>query len=161
LFFPMAAISLRATFFANGFGMEAAGMIAGRILLGKIVVNSIVVQNIVMAKIGRGGRAKFSGRSSEVRENGLLLNLAFPQSSKIVGHSLFFVEADLPGVGAHETFVEHAAGELVEVFVFEGAQHAAADFSGVGDGVEREPALLALFAKFFSKRSQRLAPARG
>jgi len=44
-------------------------------------------------------------------------------------------------------------GSLVEVFLFEGAQHAGADLGGVGDGFEREAALLALLAKFFSERS--------
>jgi hypothetical protein len=66
---------------------------------------------------------------------------------------LFFVQPDLAGVGADETFVENASGELVEVFIFEGAQHAGADFGGVGDGLELDAAPLALLAKFFSKGS--------
>jgi len=57
------------------------------------------------------------------------------------------------GVGADETFIEDAAGKLVKVFLFDGAQHAGADFGGVGDGVERDTALLALFAKFVSERT--------
>ena len=80
--------------------------------------------------------------------------MTFAQGEEVVGESLFFVEANLAGVGADETFIEDAAGKLVEVFVLEGAQHAGADFGGVGDGIEGEAALLALFAKFFSKGSQ-------
>jgi hypothetical protein len=93
-------------------------------------------------------------RCAEIRKNGLLLNLAFAQGGEIVGDGFLFVEADLAGIGAYETLIEDAAGKLVEVFVFEGAQHARADLGGIGDGVERDAALLALFAKFISKRSQ-------
>ena len=120
---------------------------------GKILREAIAVRKTFRAKFGRRGRVEFGGGGAEIRENGLLLNLTFAQSSQIVGYGFFFVESDLAGVGAHETFVEDAAGKLVEVFVLEGAQHASADFGGVGDGIEREAALLALFAKFFSKRS--------
>jgi hypothetical protein len=76
------------------------------------------------------------------------------QRGEIVGYGFFIVESDLTGVGAHETFVEDAAGKLIEVFLFEGAQHPGADFGGVGDGIERDALLLALLAKFFSERSQ-------
>ena len=40
------------------------------------------------------------------------------------------------GVGANESFVEDAAGKLVEVFFFDGAKHARADFGDVGNVVE-------------------------
>jgi hypothetical protein len=116
------------------------------------------------AVAGDNGRADcflLAGRSAEIGENGLLLDLAFAQGGEIIGDGFFFVESDLAGVGADEAFVEDAAGKLVEVFVFEGAQHAGADFGGVGDSVEREAALLALLAKFFSERSHGLAPAGG
>ena len=72
---------------------------------------------------------------------------------EIVSYGFFFVESDLTGVGAHETFVEDAAGKLVEVLLFEGAEHAGADFGGAGDGVEPNALLLALLAKFFSERT--------
>lgn len=109
----------------------------------------------------RGGGFLLAGRSVEIGEDRLLLNLAFAQGCEIIGDGFFFIEADLAGVGADESFIEDAAGELIEVFVFEGAQHAGADFGGVGDGIEREAALLALLAKFFSERSQGRAPAGG
>ena len=118
---------------------------------------AVAVIGIVGAKVetreglGRGDGGWLTGWSAEIRQNGLLLDLALAQGGEIVGYGFFFVEADLAGVGADKSFIEDAAGELVEVFVFEGAQHAGADFRGVGDGVELKPALLALFAKFFSE----------
>jgi hypothetical protein len=103
--------------------------------------------------MGRDDLAGLSRRGVEIRQNGLRLNLTLAQSGEIVGYRFFFVEADLAGVGADETFVEDAARELVKMFVFEGAQHAGADFRGVGDGIERDATLLALLAKFFPERS--------
>ena len=77
------------------------------------------------------------------------LNLALAQGGEIIGDGFFFVETDLAGVGADKAFVEDAAGELVEMLVLNGAEHAGADFGGGGDGVERDATLLALLAKFF------------
>ena len=81
------------------------------------------------------------------------LKLVIAQSDQIVRYRFFFVEADLAGVSAFETLVEDAAGELVEVFVFESAQHAGINFGNFGDGLKRDAALLALFAKFFAERA--------
>src|SRR5271165_6322717 len=63
------------------------------------------------------GRAGFNGRGVEIGQDGVLLNLALAQGGEVVGDGFFFVESDLAGVGADETFVEDAAGKLVEVFV--------------------------------------------
>ena len=93
----------------------------------------------------------FGGWGAEVGENGLRVNLALAQGGKVIGDNFFFVEADLAGVGADETFVEDAAGELVEMLVLNGAEHAGADFRGGGDGVERDAAPLTLLTKFFSE----------
>jgi hypothetical protein len=82
-----------------------------------------------------------------------LLNLTLAQGGEIFGYGFLFVESDLAGIGAYESFVEDAAGKLVEVFVLESTQHTGADFGGAGDGVERDAALLTLLAKFFSERS--------
>lgn len=95
---------------------------------------------------------------------GVFLALVFARlilaySGQVVGDGFFFVEPDLAGVGADKTFVENAAGKLVEVLVFEGAQHAGADLGGVGDGIESDALLLTLLAKFFSECTQGLAPA--
>src|SRR5580693_1782074 len=97
--------------------------------------------------------------SAEVWRNGLGRNLALAQGCEVIGDGLLFVEADLAGVGADKTFVEDAAGKLIEVFLFDGTEHAGTDFGGVGDGVERDAALLALFAKFFSERTHGRTPA--
>jgi hypothetical protein len=110
-------------------------------------------------EIGRCNRTRLTPWSVEIRQDFLGLNLALAQGGEIVGYGFFLVKADLAGVGAHETFIEDSAGKLVEVFVFESTQHARADFCGVRDGIEREATLLALFAKFFPKRSQGPAPA--
>jgi len=146
-----------------------------KIIIAKVVIAEIVIANMVAAKrlavieavlfsrglarfipakIGRCHGAQLRNLCAEIRKDGLLLNLTFAQGEEVVGEGLFFVEANLASIGAHETFIEDAAGKLVEVFVLEGAQHAGADFGGVGDGIEGEAALLALFAKFFSERSQ-------
>jgi hypothetical protein len=115
----------------------------------------------IFPKLGRDRRIGLTGWRSEIRQDGLLLDLAFAQGGEVVGYGFFFVESDLAGVGADETFVEDAARELVEVFIFECAQHADADFRGIGDGVELEPALLALLAKFFSEDSHFWLPVCG
>jgi hypothetical protein len=90
---------------------------------------------------------------AEVGEQGLRLNLAFAEGGQIVSNGFVFVEADLAGVGADKTFVEDAAGELVKMFVLDGAEHASTDLCGGRDGLEREATQLALFAKFFSERT--------
>ena len=110
----------------------------------------------LVSRIRCGNRSRLTDRAPEIRQNGLLLDLTLAQGGEIVGYGFFFVEPDLAGVGADETFIENPAGELVEVFVFQGAQHASADLRGVGDGVEFQPALLALFAKFFSEGAHAL-----
>jgi len=128
LFAPFAGEKLAAAF--------TSGVVAGMIVAGKMV-NAI-------ADIGRTG----------VGLNLILVDLTFAHGGQVVGYGFFFVEADLAGVSAHKAFVEDAAGELFEVLVFEGAQHAGADFRGVGDGIEPDTGLLALLTKFFSERTQ-------
>jgi hypothetical protein len=116
----------------------------------KVVAGRGVLANSVAGKLGRGDRGESRGLGAKVRRVGLLLGA---RGCEIAGDRFFFVEADLAGVGADEAFIENSAGELVEVFVFEGAQHAGADFRGVGDGIEFDAAQLALLAKFFSERA--------
>jgi len=81
------------------------------------------------------------------------VKLVLAQGEEIIGDGFLLVKADLAGVGADETFIEDAAGKLIEVFLFQRAQHAGVDFRGIGDGIEIEAALLALFAKFFPEGS--------
>jgi len=142
IFVAMAAIFIvPAVFYAKLLVLIAAGVvIAGGKALGK---NGA-------AKAGRGVRGEFRGWGAEV---GLRLELTLAGGGKIVGHGFFFVESDLAGVGADETFIEDATGKLIEVVLFQRAQHAGVDFRGIGDGIEIEAALLALFAKFFPEGS--------
>jgi hypothetical protein len=129
--------------------------LAGKINIG-IATNCFRTNYLsVFRGISRG----HAGRIAEAGQDGLGLNLALAQGSQIVGYGLFFVEANLAGVGADKAFVENAAGKLVKMFVFDGTQHARTDFRGGGDGVERDTTLLALFAQFFSKRTQDGLPA--
>ena len=65
-------------------------------------------------------------------------------SNQVIGDGLFFVEAEATGVGADEAFIEDAAGELVEVVLFQGKQHASANLGGAGDFLQRDATLLAL-----------------
>ena len=117
---------------------------------------------VIVPRISRcRGSVWFARRAAKIWKNGLLLNLTLAQRGEIVGYGFFFVESHLAGVGADETLIEDSPGKLIKVFVLERAQHARADFRGLGDGVERDSALLTLLAKFFSKRSQRPAPAGG
>ncbi len=101
---------------------------------------------IIMAVLGCG--------ATQIRQNRLLLHLILTQRGQIVRNRLIFVEANLSSVSPNKTLIKDAAGELVELFVFERAQHARADLSRIGDGVERDAAPLALLPKFLSKRSQ-------
>jgi hypothetical protein len=120
----------------------AAGFVGGTIVTWRIVIKTIAVF-----------------RRARVCLDLILARLIFPRlifayGGQVVGYGFFFVEPDLAGVGAHKTFVEDASGELVEVLLFEGAQHASADFGGIGDGLEPDALLLALLAKFFSECTQ-------
>jgi len=119
----------------------------------KVWVTKIWITQIA-ADLGSRRPAGFAGGGAEIRENRLLQDLAFAQGGEVVGYGFFFAEANLAGVSADETLVEDAAGKLIEVFVFEGTQHAGADFGGIGDGFEIEAAQLTLLAKFVSERSQ-------
>jgi hypothetical protein len=100
--------------------------------------------------LGCGDRCGFRLRGAKIRQNGLLKE-TLAQGGGIVGHGFFLIESDLAGVGADETSIEDTAGKLVKVFFFKGAQHADADFRGVGDVIKFEATQLALLAKFFSE----------
>src|SRR5208283_3542279 len=82
------------------------------------------------------------------------VNLTLAQGSEIVGYRFFFVEAHVAGVGADKPLIEDAPGKLVKLFLLQRAQHASADFRGVGNGLKLNPALLALSAKFFPENAQ-------
>jgi hypothetical protein len=120
-------------------GVFAIGVADGRIVARRIATGRI-------ATLGEIG-----GRVAEVRKNGLRVNLGFAEGGQVVVYDFFFIEADLAGVGADKAFIENAAGELVKMFVLNGAEHARADLRGGGDGVERNATQFSLLAKFFSE----------
>jgi len=94
---------------------------------------------------GRGWRGEF------LRSQGLAVELV--QCGYVSGDRFFFVQAQILGVGADEAFVEDAAGELVEVLLFDGSEHARADLGGVGNILELDALALALFAEFVAELS--------
>lgn len=75
------------------------------------------------------------------------------QCGYIPGDDFFLVEAQILGVGTDEAFIEDAAGELVEALLFDGAKHAGADLSGVGDILELDASSLALLTEFVAELS--------
>jgi len=79
------------------------------------------------------------------------IDLRFAQADKIVGDGFFVVEAEMLGVSANESFVEDAAGKLIEVFVLDGFEHAGTDLGDVGDIIEREIFFLARLTEFISE----------
>ena len=81
--------------------------------------------------------------------------MGLAQGRQIFGDGFFGIESQILGVGAYETFVENAAGKNVETLLFDGLQHARADFGDVGNVVKGDAAALALFAKFFSECSHK------
>ena len=79
------------------------------------------------------------------------IDLRLAQAGEIVGDGFFVVQAEMLGVGANESFVEDAAGKLVEVFLFDGLEHARADLGDVGNVIERDIFFLARLAEFVSE----------
>ena len=79
------------------------------------------------------------------------VNLGLAEAGEVVGDRFFVAEAKMLGVGANESFIEDAARKQVEVFFFDGLQHAGADFGDAGDVVERELLGFAGFAEFVAE----------
>lgn len=98
--------------------------------------------------VGGGGAGKF--RANRIPDF-VGIDLRFAQAEKIVGDGFFVVEAEMLGVGPNESFIEDAAGKLIEVFLFDGLEHAGADLGNVGDVIEREIFFLARLAEFVSE----------
>lgn len=89
------------------------------------------------------------------------VNLGLAQAGQIVGDGFFVVQLQMLGVGADEAFVEHTAGELIEVLFLDSFEHARADLGDVGDVIEREAAPLALCPEFVAERTHCGTPAGG
>lgn len=79
------------------------------------------------------------------------IDLSLAQAGEIGGDGFVVVEFEVLGVGADEAFVEDAAGEAIEVLLFDGLEHTRADLGDVGNVIERERFFLALFAKFIAE----------
>ena len=79
------------------------------------------------------------------------VDLRLAQAGEIVVDGFFVVQSEMLGVGANESLVEDASGKAVEVFFFDGLEHARADLGDVGNVIERDAFLLALLAEFISE----------
>jgi len=86
------------------------------------------------------------------------IDLRLAQAGEIVGDGIFGVESEVLGVGANESLVEDAAGKLIEVFFFDGLEHARADLGDVGNVIEREVLFLACLAEFVAEFSHGVCP---
>ena len=73
---------------------------------------------------------------------------------QVFGDGLIFVEANAPRVGANESLIEDASGQLVELILLQRLQHAGADFGGDGNLLQRDFALLAFLSQLFAKGGQ-------
>ncbi len=100
-------------------------------------------------------------RGSLIPRRILRVKLRLPQSRQIFGDAVFGIESKNLGIGADESFIENAPGQRVEAFLFDGLQHARADFGDVGNVIQRKAAPVALFAKFLSECSHPRTPAAG
>ena len=78
----------------------------------------------------------------------LSADLRLAEADKIVGNGLVGIEAEMLGIGADESFIENTAGKLIEVFFFDGLEHARADLGDVGDVIEGEVFFLPRLAEF-------------
>jgi hypothetical protein len=81
------------------------------------------------------------------------IDLRLSQAGEIISNGLFVVESEMLSICANESLVEDAAGELVEMFLFDSLEHARADLGDIGDVIEREFFLLARFAEFVAEFS--------
>lgn len=88
--------------------------------------------------------------------NFVRLNLGLAQATEIVGDCIFVVEAEVLGVGPNESFIEDAARQLIEVFFFDGLQHARTDLGDARDVIEGKIFRLARFAEFVAEVAHRI-----
>lgn len=93
--------------------------------------------------------------------NGFGLRKSFARGLEVVGDGLLFVEPHAAGVGANESLVKNAAGQLVELLLFQRLEHAGADFGRRRDLLERDGALLAFFFQLFAEGRQGMSAGTG
>jgi hypothetical protein len=66
------------------------------------------------------------------------VDLRLAKACQVVVNSVFGIQTEVLGVGADESAIENAAREFIELFLFDGLQHAPADLGDVRNVVERE-----------------------
>ena len=71
----------------------------------------------------------------------------------VVGNGLIFVQANVTRISAHESLVEDAAGKLLKLFFFKGAEQTSPNLGGERDIVERDATLLTLFFQTIAEGS--------
>jgi hypothetical protein len=74
--------------------------------------------------------------SSVLVGNQVDVRRVFSGGFQIVGKRLLFIDAYVPGIRANITFVEDAAGEPIELFLFQRSEQARPNLCGTGDLVE-------------------------
>jgi len=127
---------------------------AGKVETGEFLFN---LYRGLLCRGLRGGRTR--GRGFAPIGSGATLgiatsvrvNLFLAETGKIFRNGIVGVEANLLGVGANESLVEDASGELVEVFIFDCLQHARADLGDIGNVIKREFLALASLAKLVAE----------
>ena len=65
----------------------------------------------------------------------------------VVGYGLVFIRVKAARIGPDKAFIKDAARKLVEMFFFQGAQHAGANFCGDGNILKSNALLLPLLFK--------------
>jgi histidinol-phosphate/aromatic aminotransferase/cobyric acid decarboxylase-like protein len=83
----------------------------------------------------------------------LCFGLAGARCGHVVGNGLIFVEANVAGIGTHESFVEDAAGQLLKLLFFQSAEQTRSNLGGERDIVERDATLLPLFFQTIAEGS--------
>ena len=79
------------------------------------------------------------------------LDLRLAQAGQVVIDGILRVQAEMFGVRADESAIEHTAGELIELLFLDGLQHTPVDLGDAVNVVERELFYLARFAEFVSE----------
>ena len=90
--------------------------------------------------------------------NFVRVDLCLAEAGEVVGDGFFVVQSEMLGIGADETFVEHAAGENIEALFFDGLEHARADLGDIGNGIQRDVLLLACLAEFVAEFAHVILP---
>ena len=98
------------------------------------------------------------GRRSQVRvakfcclPSALQGDLSLAQAGQVVTDGILGVQAEMFGIRADESAIEHTPGEAIEVLFLDGLQHTRVDLGDAGNVVKRELLFLARIAEFVSE----------